>query len=177
MQRDCYNRGVSPANNAFPRPIGTQRAVATNPGQVAQLVERSPEKAGVGGSIPSLATIQKNEIPKAALKGERLWELARSNQTRGRSPRSKVRSPEKARRRRFDRGPQLALFASWGVDSVPGHHNIQAPSFSRKSFSSLQIIGEYFSSTENRFVAPEAAPCCEIRIKPDSSPQVAPSAP
>ena len=29
-------------------------------GQVAQLVERSPEKAGVGGSTPSLATI----IPK-----------------------------------------------------------------------------------------------------------------
>ncbi len=27
-------------------------------GQVAQLVERSPEKAGVGGSIPSLATIE-----------------------------------------------------------------------------------------------------------------------
>ena len=27
-----------------------------SPGQVAQLVERSPEKAGVGGSIPSLAT-------------------------------------------------------------------------------------------------------------------------
>lgn len=27
-----------------------------NPGQVAQLVERGPEKAGVGGSIPSLAT-------------------------------------------------------------------------------------------------------------------------
>ena len=26
------------------------------PGQVAQLVERGPEKAGVGGSIPSLAT-------------------------------------------------------------------------------------------------------------------------
>ena len=25
-------------------------------GQVAQMVERSPEKAGVGGSIPSLAT-------------------------------------------------------------------------------------------------------------------------
>ena len=29
-------------------------------GQVAQLVERSPEKAGVGGSIPSLATISNN---------------------------------------------------------------------------------------------------------------------
>ena len=27
-------------------------------GQVAQLVERSPEKAGVGGSIPSLATMK-----------------------------------------------------------------------------------------------------------------------
>ena len=29
----------------------------TRSGQIAQLVERSPEKAGVGGSIPSLATI------------------------------------------------------------------------------------------------------------------------
>ena len=31
-----------------------------NYGQVAQSVERSPEKAGVGGSIPSLATINSN---------------------------------------------------------------------------------------------------------------------
>jgi hypothetical protein len=29
-------------------------------GQVAQVVERSPEKAGVGGSTPSLATIISN---------------------------------------------------------------------------------------------------------------------
>ena len=29
----------------------------TQSGQVAQVVERSPEKAGVGGSTPSLATI------------------------------------------------------------------------------------------------------------------------
>ena len=38
-------------------------------GQVAQVVERSPEKAGVGGSTPSLATmIPKNlfELPGAA---------------------------------------------------------------------------------------------------------------
>ena len=38
---------------------GVTRAVCYTeifPGQVAQLVERSPEKAGVGGSIPSLAT-------------------------------------------------------------------------------------------------------------------------
>ena len=32
-------------------------ALFTPTGQVAQLVERGPEKAGVGGSIPSLATI------------------------------------------------------------------------------------------------------------------------
>ncbi len=31
-------------------------------GQVAQLVERGPEKAGVGGSIPSLATINFNNL-------------------------------------------------------------------------------------------------------------------
>ncbi len=31
-------------------------------GQVAQLVERGPEKAGVGGSIPSLATIIFNNL-------------------------------------------------------------------------------------------------------------------
>ena len=31
-------------------------------GQVAQLVERGPEKAGVGGSIPSLATILFNHL-------------------------------------------------------------------------------------------------------------------
>ena len=31
-------------------------------GQVAQLVERSPEKAGVGGSSPSLATSLKSLV-------------------------------------------------------------------------------------------------------------------
>ncbi len=31
-------------------------------GQVAQLVERGPEKAGVGGSIPSLATNTFNNL-------------------------------------------------------------------------------------------------------------------
>jgi hypothetical protein len=31
-------------------------------GQVAQVVERSPEKAGVGGSTPSLATIIFNHL-------------------------------------------------------------------------------------------------------------------
>jgi hypothetical protein len=33
------------------------RDVRARSGQVAQVVERSPEKAGVGGSTPSLATI------------------------------------------------------------------------------------------------------------------------
>ena len=36
-------------------------------GQVAQLVERGPEKAGVGGSIPSLATILYNPPDLPAL--------------------------------------------------------------------------------------------------------------
>jgi hypothetical protein len=38
------------------RVIKCEGLVGFPPGQVAQLVERSPEKAGVGGSIPSLAT-------------------------------------------------------------------------------------------------------------------------
>src|SRR5581483_9655656 len=37
-----------------PEPADTLKSLL---GQVAQLVERSPEKAGVGGSIPSLATL------------------------------------------------------------------------------------------------------------------------
>ena len=40
------------------RSVCGQRSLRS--GQVAQVVERSPEKAGVGGSTPSLATI----IPK-----------------------------------------------------------------------------------------------------------------
>ena len=48
---------------------------SANPGQVAQLAERSPEKAGVGGSIPSLATISSKALEaRAALKGERRGE-------------------------------------------------------------------------------------------------------
>ena len=40
----------------FPVPPKLSRNAISPIGQVAQLVERSPEKAGVGGSIPSLAT-------------------------------------------------------------------------------------------------------------------------
>ena len=36
-------------------------------GQVAQVVERSPEKAGVGGSTPSLATIIPKDIIRTRL--------------------------------------------------------------------------------------------------------------
>jgi hypothetical protein len=52
---------------AIPATISVKRTVlaargqrVSKRGQVAQVVERSPEKAGVGGSTPSLATI----IPK-----------------------------------------------------------------------------------------------------------------
>ena len=36
--------------------VSGRKAVSSQHGQVAQVVERSPEKAGVGGSTPSLAT-------------------------------------------------------------------------------------------------------------------------
>ena len=40
-------------------------------GQVAQVVERSPEKAGVGGSTPSLATTFLNDLRITSLPGLR----------------------------------------------------------------------------------------------------------
>jgi hypothetical protein len=43
---------------------GTPRHEALGSGQVAQVVERSPEKAGVGGSTPSLATIISRSNPE-----------------------------------------------------------------------------------------------------------------
>jgi hypothetical protein len=67
----CYNqeRSARVDNEPYhsvgnPAPIGSevkdprsQRWSGFDCGQVAQVVERSPEKAGVGGSTPSLATI------------------------------------------------------------------------------------------------------------------------
>src|SRR5713226_9524310 len=49
-------RGIPPSESAQ---CTAKLAVSrrTGSGQVAQVVERSPEKAGVGGSTPSLATI------------------------------------------------------------------------------------------------------------------------
>src|SRR5579862_667314 len=53
----CYNHWVR-THKAFTESHRKSRVCKqTMSGQVAQLVERSPEKAGVGGSIPSLATI------------------------------------------------------------------------------------------------------------------------
>ena len=54
-------RSVSnPAKISVKRTVRAQIERGLKRGQVAQVVERSPEKAGVGGSTPSLATI----IPK-----------------------------------------------------------------------------------------------------------------
>ena len=67
----CYNRGRSARFRAGavsfdrnPATISVKRTAlaargqrVSKRGQVAQVVERSPEKAGVGGSTPSLATI------------------------------------------------------------------------------------------------------------------------
>ena len=73
ISRGCYNRGVLHASDVTvsfpsnPATVSVEQTVVAAPrqrvskrGQVAQVVERSPEKAGVGGSTPSLATI----IPK-----------------------------------------------------------------------------------------------------------------
>jgi hypothetical protein len=49
------------AFDTLPRGFYTANSSITT-GQVAQLVERGPEKAGVGGSIPSLATILFNNL-------------------------------------------------------------------------------------------------------------------
>ena len=80
FEAGCYNRRVphalsvrirlsAPAdippslrrvtNRSSQEPAG---ASAPGSGQVAQVVERSPEKAGVGGSTPSLATISLNGL-------------------------------------------------------------------------------------------------------------------
>jgi hypothetical protein len=45
------------ARPAWPPVVLWTKLLRTGSGQVAQVVERSPEKAGVGGSTPSLATI------------------------------------------------------------------------------------------------------------------------
>ena len=55
-------RGIPPSESAHgARPnwpsVVLRAAARIGSGQVAQVVERSPEKAGVGGSTPSLATI------------------------------------------------------------------------------------------------------------------------
>ena len=58
-------RGVSPmiASSHALREAGGSR---TRSGQVAQVVERSPEKAGVGGSTPSLATTFQSTYAKSS---------------------------------------------------------------------------------------------------------------
>ena len=69
--RGCYNskvphgpsasavllRGIPPSESAQCTAKLAAIDGRTGSGQVAQVVERSPEKAGVGGSTPSLATI------------------------------------------------------------------------------------------------------------------------
>jgi hypothetical protein len=64
----CYNQAVplprlaSEARLKWYKHLRASSAIEI--GQVAQVVERSPEKAGVGGSTPSLATIIINHLEK-----------------------------------------------------------------------------------------------------------------
>ena len=79
------------------------------------MVERSPEKAGVGGSIPSLATI---DIIPFMFEGD--------FQVCAPDLRAAKKSPQclkELRRRRFERGPQSApLLRTMGcIDPSLGH--------------------------------------------------------
>ena len=80
LGHDCYNQTVPDALCAFQLSAPAVSASKTacqeqllartclrehpRSGQVAQVVERSPEKAGVGGSTPSLATIKSNHLAR-----------------------------------------------------------------------------------------------------------------
>src|SRR5437764_10539407 len=84
----CYNRACSTRSQCPDCPgwgnlrssmcasFGTR---VQKRGQVAQVVERSPEKAGVGGSTPSLASI----IPKDLVE---IWVPGEEKITHGESP-------------------------------------------------------------------------------------------
>ena len=71
IESTCYNKIVPDIMIAHAitcldvpdSPLWLAFLQAIRSGQVAQLVERSPEKAGVGGSIPSLATIKSRTYP------------------------------------------------------------------------------------------------------------------
>ena len=60
LNHDCQGFFNTVFDVLFPTTY-TTRSFLPN-GQVAQLVERGPEKAGVGGSIPSLATNPFNKL-------------------------------------------------------------------------------------------------------------------
>ena len=81
----CYNHSPARIQSAeggsffcTPPQAAREAASACESGQVAQLVERSPEKAGVGGSIPSLATINFNNLATA----KKRVKISRANNTR-----------------------------------------------------------------------------------------------
>jgi hypothetical protein len=81
IPRRCYNQKrsarfrhrtccIHPAHNRreVNNPRSPRRAERVSKrGQVAQVVERSPEKAGVGGSTPSLATIISKQLAESRL--------------------------------------------------------------------------------------------------------------
>src|SRR5215831_10150043 len=61
--RASISLSANPANRSAKQlPLSLRGERASKRGQVAQVVERSPEKAGVGGSTPSLATINSKHL-------------------------------------------------------------------------------------------------------------------
>src|SRR5579859_3201191 len=90
IPRNLLRSGVSSRRALFRASTGTR-------GEAPRREARSPEKAGVGGSIPSLATT--SLIPRYLLRSqrERRRALYRAGTgARGEAPRREARSPEKA---------------------------------------------------------------------------------
>ena len=110
-----------PLREIAPKPAAQAR------GQVAQMVERSPEKAGVGGSIPSLATIISRDLTRT----RRLW---RDEQRRSRLGQASeivevvvlAKSVEIVGALRLNRGEQ---------------HDCTTIGFARKRHSTRAIVG------------------------------------
>ncbi len=98
------------------------RQHACQRGQVAQLVERSPEKAGVGGSIPSLATTSYGRLFQGwAQMTPGAWPLARPLRHRHNARVAPTSTVEAGGVRKNERRPVTAAFSkSDGVGQITG---------------------------------------------------------
>ena len=87
QQLDCPRLPAIPPKSGASQNSQAFASTGRKRGQVAQVVERSPEKAGVGGSTPSLATINSKTYGRPAPRFGHNW--------------SQINSPSQPRRERL----------------------------------------------------------------------------